>query len=431
METSELKFSSEDFDEFRGWLNLSVEDITWQGRFLQEFEDFWSIFFIDNIAIEELLERFSFIIASAQVGPLNSWLIWLRNKFICFVFIKRNVTVYQLSVYADMKINELATLLRDFFLERYPYLEEHLSSCFQISYTAAPNAQLTFQILKKDLHMEDMTKGSHDDEIMPTLEITLYEDWRNLLKRIKKQFKSPRKFSFQLGGSNTGANFLYHLKAFALVLIIFVATFFGLKYLNLNYEKILIDKVSIYEPKLNWLDKSLLFREPVAFEASESLSIDLEELDKKNSENQIIDTIERDGTESDVLLSSYNEGPASFGNVASEVSDFEETTETGVRDYRYGRNIVYRVLLRSEDVYQAKDSLNKVLEKYATTQVDNVKPGQVVPGGLYYNLYLPQENVRHFISEVMNIKKGIVYESRTRLKNPEGKGRVFIWVKSI
>lgn len=427
----EIKFSSNDFNEFRGWLNLKIEDITWQGRFIHEFEDFWGIFFVDNISVYEILERFKFIIATAKVGPLNSWLIWLRNKFICFVFIRCNVSVYQLSVFADMKVNELATLLRDFFLERYPYLEEHLSNCFQISYTASENAQLTFEILRKDLHMEEMTNGSHDDEIMPTLEITLYEDWRDLLKRIKKQFKTSKRFSFRSNTSTNGANFLYHLKAFAIVIVIFVATFFGLKYLNLSYEKILLDKVSIYEPKLKWLDKSLLFREPVAFETSESISIDLEELDKKNSENQIIDTIERTGTESDVLLSSYNEGPASFGNVDTEVSDFEERSETGVRDYRYGRNIVYRVLLRSEDIYDAKSSLNQVLQKYETSQVDNVKPGQVVPGGLYYNLYLPQENVRRFISEVMMVKKGIVYESRTRQKNPEGKGRVFIWVKSI
>lgn len=431
MVTKELKFTSDDFDLFREWLNLSVEDITWQGRFQQEFEDFWSIFFIDNISVEELLERFNFIISSAKVGPLHSWLIWLRNKFICFVFIKRDITVYELSVFADMKINELATLLRDFFLERYPYLEEHLSNCFQISYTASRNAQLTFSILKKDLHMEDMSKGSHDDEIMPTLEITLYEDWRHLLKRIKRQFKTSKKFSFRIGASNSGPSFYYHLKAFLLVVIIFVATFFGLKYINLNYEKILINKVSIYEPKLQWLDKSLLFREPVSFKASESLSIDLEELDKKKDEVQIVDTIDRDSTESDVVLSSYNEGPASFGNVASEVSDFEEKNETGVRDYRFGRNIVYRVLLRSEDIYAAKKSLNEVLEKFETSQVDNVKPGQVVPGGLYYNLYLPQDSVRPFLAEVMNRKKGIVYESRTRLKNPEGKGRVFIWIKSI
>ena len=182
----------------------------------------------------------------------------------------------------------------------------------------------------------------------------------------------------------------------------------------------MLDKVSIYEPKLKWLDKNLLFREPVAFETSESISIDLDELDKKNSKTQIIETIERTGTESDVVLSSYNEGPASFGNVDTEISDFEEKTETGVRDYRYGRNIVYRVLLRSQDIYGAKSSLNKVLQKYETSQVDNVKPGQVVPGGLYYNLYLPQESVRRFISEVMMNKKGIVYESRTRQKKPRG-----------
>ena len=417
-----IKFSSSDFNEFRNWLNLKIEDITWQGRFIHEFEDFWGIFFVDNITVYEILERFKFITAKAKVGPLNSWLIWLRNKFICFVFINCDVSVYQLSVFANMKVNELATLLRDFFLERYPYLEERLSDCFQISYTSCEKAQLKFVSLKKELHIEDVTIGSHDDEIMPTLEITLYEDWRDLLKQIKKQFKISKKFSFRSSSSDSRANFFYHLKAFLIVLIIFVATFFGLKYLNLSYEKILLDKVSIYEPKLKWLDKNLLFREPVAFETSESISIDLDELDKKNSKTQIIETIERTGTESDVVLSSYNEGPASFGNVDTEISDFEEKTETGVRDYRYGRNIVYRVLLRSQDIYGAKSSLNKVLQKYETSQVDNVKPGQVVPGGLYYNLYLPQESVRRFISEVMMNKKGIVYESRTRQKNPEGKG---------
>lgn len=427
----EFIFTSDDFDKFRIWLNLKVEDITWQGRFIQEFEDFWSVFFVDNISIDELMERFNFIIASAKIGPLNSWLCWLRNKFICFVFINRDVNVYELSEYASMPIKELATLLRDFFLERYPYLEEHLSVCFQISYTVSPNATLTFETLKKDLHMDDISCGTHDDEIMPTLEITLYEDWRSLLRKIKRQFKKAKKIRFYPEGRSTLPNFVYHMKSFAIVLLIFFVTFFALRYLNLNYEKVLLDKVSIYEPKLQWLDKSLLFREPIAFQSSEALSIDLEELDKKNSENQTIDTIERIGVESDVVLSSYNEGPASFGNVSSEVSAFEEIEETGVRDYRYGRNIVYRVLLNSEDIYESKSVLNNVLKNYDFSQVDHVKPGQVVPGGLYYNLYIPQEDVRKFLSEVTSTKKGIVYESRTRLKNPEGKGRVFIWIKSI
>jgi hypothetical protein len=59
-----------------------------------------------------------------------------------------------------------------------------------------------------------------------------------------------------------------------------------------------------------------------------------------------------------------------------------------------------------------------------------VRPGQEVPGGIYYNLYVPREFLQEFIEQVKSVDSSISYESRTRSKrNPPGKNKVFIWVK--
>ena len=76
------------------------------------------------------------------------------------------------------------------------------------------------------------------------------------------------------------------------------------------------------------------------------------------------------------------------------------------------------------------NAFEKLQQTY--TQVDNVKPGQPVPGGVYYNIFVPRLHLKEFMAQVMNQEQANLYESRTRVRrNPPGKNRVFIWVKDI
>ena len=88
--------------------------------------------------------------------------------------------------------------------------------------------------------------------------------------------------------------------------------------------------------------------------------------------------------------------------------------------------------MRSVDSKDARSRLDTLLKTYNVTQVDNVKPGKRVPGGMYYNLYVPRPYLKEFLAQVMDVDDSTLYESRTRSeRNPPGKNKVFIWVKSL
>ena len=78
-----------------------------------------------------------------------------------------------------------------------------------------------------------------------------------------------------------------------------------------------------------------------------------------------------------------------------------------------------------------KSKLNKLLVKYDAGPADSVKPGTQVPGGLYYNLYVPREYVQEFIVQAMEEEDATLFETKTRGRNKKGMNKVFIFVKSI
>ena len=88
--------------------------------------------------------------------------------------------------------------------------------------------------------------------------------------------------------------------------------------------------------------------------------------------------------------------------------------------------------MKSEDTINSRSRLDELLSTYGVTQVDNVKPGTPVPGGVYYNIFVPRAHLEEFLAQVMQIDEAVLYESRTRGRgNPPGKNKVFIWVKSL
>jgi len=88
-------------------------------------------------------------------------------------------------------------------------------------------------------------------------------------------------------------------------------------------------------------------------------------------------------------------------------------------------------MMTSVDLENSRKNLNNLLKKYNVQQADNVKPGTYVPGGVYYNLFVPREYLKEFLAQVMEVEESTLYESRTRRSNPPGKNKVFIWIKNL
>lgn len=431
---SEYSLSDDDKKSFRDWLGLNYDALTWQGKYQDEFNLFWDLFFKSGLSLQKLMDRFEFAQHVARVGPLVSWFDWLRSKFIIYIFIFKNASIAELSVLCALPPTEIGHILRSYLVECYPRLDDSLSDIFQVSHVTSANLNVTMEQVLKHVQIPKQIPGSHDDEIMPSMEVTLYEEWGILLEKLKREKDQDDldptliKRKFEL------AKQWKTLKEILILTLIIVLAAFGVKKLNTMYEEFLIEKISIYEPQFQWLDRSLIFKSVDETSVAE-FNLDVKDLDDvvdvAGSLN-LIDEEERFDPESEVILTSWDALPRDFNVASLEVSSFEELSSGGYRDTRFGRTKVYRVMMKSVDVRKARDQLNQLLPTYNVTQADNVKPGLVVPGGLYYNLYVPIENLKEFLAQIMEVDDAVLYESRTRAgRNPPGQNKVFIWVKSI
>ena len=89
-------------------------------------------------------------------------------------------------------------------------------------------------------------------------------------------------------------------------------------------------------------------------------------------------------------------------------------------------------MMTSSNTYASRDQINELVKKYEGIPVGESRPGNDVPGGVYYNIYVPKNNFKDFMSEVMKVNQGKLFESNTsNVKNVPGKTRVFIMLKSI
>jgi hypothetical protein len=434
MNKEELIYTKEDFEEFRKWLRLNMEGVTWQGRFKNEFEKFWDLFFLDGLSISQVMDRFEYAISISKVGPLASWFNWLKEKLLSYTFIFKNITVFQLAKEGQVTPSLLGSILRSFFLDAFPHYDDYLSTKFQIGNTASDNLFVTFSELEKEIEITNDILGSQEDEIMPSMEVTLYEEWSLFLKRMEKELYH-NDFNFKTIKSNASLKKQFKLLIELIVLLtlgvlVTLAVIHGNKW----YEKLLADKISIYEPQLKWLDKTLTFK-PVEDKPTVKFELNLDDIEKAENKAKKFGNVSEDNifnSESEVVLTSWDSLPKDFDVADLELSDYEELGKRGYREYRFGNTKVYRVMMKSVNSNGSREKLNKLLLKYSVKQVDNVKPGLAVPGGFYYNLYVPRKNLKEFMAQMMDIDESILYESRARTtRNPPGMNRVFVWIKSL
>ena len=433
-----MKLIRNDFEIFKTWLDLDINSIAWEGRYAESFNDFWLSFFRVDIEAHELSQRFTYAKRIAKSGPLISWLNWLFEKFIAFSFVLQGKSVREISFIYDLPEKYIATVLRDHMIQVYPAFEDFINDHFQISNVSSQNLFLKFSDLEPVLGSEAKDKGTFESDILAHMEVTLYPDWSNLVKELQKDILSikidfknfKRKISFKKQ--------LRFLQEVILLLAVLGAIVFLLKNSNKWYEEYLVNKITLFEPNFFWLDKSLSYQEQdlLAKQKIDLSNKELEELEKIEAQQVFSDekSKSRFDPESDVVvLDSVKDVPKSFGEAETEQSEYEENKKGGYRDSSYpvSNKKAYRILMASVEPVAIRTDILPLLKKYGISQVDNVKPGTQIPGGLYFNLMVPSKNLKDFMTKVSTLSEATIFESRSEGRDQAGKNRVFIWIKSI
>ena len=427
-----------DFHEFKLWLDLDLNSIAWGGKYADSFSGFWDSFFKEEIGPLELGERFEYAKKIAKSGPLISWLNWLFEKFITYTFINKNLSVRELSLIFDLSERQVATILRDHLIKVYPVYEDLINERFQISNVSSENLFIKFTDIEMVVGDEARQKGTFEDDVLAHMEVTLYPDWPNLVKELRKDilllkldfenFQKKVAFKKQM-------RFLQEVIILLLILSVIV---FALKNTNKWYEDYLINKITLFEPNFFWLDKSLTYQEQDLL-AQQTINLsnkELDELEKIEAQQVFSDEKleSRYDPESDVVvLESVENVPKTFGQAETEQSAYEENKKGGYRDssYAVSNKKAYRILMASVDPSEVKSQIIPLIQKYKVSQVDNVKPGTKIPGGLYFNLNVPSQYLKEFMTKVTTFSEATIFESRSQGGDLAGKNRVFIWIKGI
>ncbi len=435
MNFDNITYSNQDLDHFKQWLNLNTNSITWEGRYHKEFEDFWRNFFIPSLTFARAQERFSYVKSKLTTGPLLSWFEWLNNKFIVFTFLNKDVTINQLSLGLSIDPTILSMKLREYFVECYPHLEEELNEIFQISNVMDSTAEYDYARLVSELNITKSNMIAWDDEILASLEVTLYPEWKKLIHNFDNDMYRVKKLRWYNESFFQYKNFLKFLQELIVFSILGGLLIFSIKTGSQWYEENLASRISLFEPDFFWLDKNLTFKSQASLTESEielsAKQIDeLEQIENTQDPFEGIEELRFDG-ESDVIVTSLDSLPKNFEILGTERSSFEETRKGGYRDSRYGTGKAYRVMMNSVQAEQLRGELNKLLDTYQAEQVDQVQPGKNIPGGVYYNIYVPLVNLREFLARVTSLENAIIYESKTTTRTPYGKAKIFIWIKSI
>jgi len=430
MEEKQIRFLDPDFKDYRRWLKLNIYSVTWKGKYTKEFEEFWSLFFGSDLNLGQVIKRFEFAKSIVKIGPLISWLNFLMERLLAYAFIYKKTSLLELSRETGIPVPKMATILRNFFIESFPYFDEYFNNIFHVGNLATHSINLTFDKIASEKKLSKDFYGPADDDILSSLEVTLFDEWPIFINKLKKHLNITAKEykrvnTKQLIKNNIGPFF----EVIALLLLGY-ALIIGTKNFNKWYEKILIGKIEIFEPQKKWEDSKFLFKKVNKKElaALKAPAKNLEEIKGKEVKETIDEEFE---TESEVILTSWKALPKDFNVTDLEQSEYEEFSKRAIRDNRYGNRKIYRVMMESVHPKVSKNKLDALLSKYQVTKVDNVKPGMYVPGGLYYNIFVPKNFLKEFLVQVMEVEEATLYETRTKIRNPPGKGRVFIWIKGL
>ncbi len=428
------QLSQEDFQKFQKWLDFHWNEITREGRHRTEFNELWDIFFCETPSILEMMERFDFILEKVTTGPLYAWFSWLKERFLVYCFVSRDLSIHDMAQESGLDVSYLAYIYRDFFIDLFPDREELFDDKFQVGNVISANLSVKFSDVRSELDLQELERGISEEDIMRGIEVTLYPEWKKLTKIIQKEFVNKK---FDLSVIREKTTIYRQLKFLREVVVLFILGILAIKGLekaNEIYEEQLAEKIRIFEPVFKWLDQDKTYKAQTVEDKKIKLELELKAVEfesKTDGWSEEFRPGERSGTETEVILTSADNLPKDFDHINIERSDYEETRKGSFRDLRYGRRKVFRILMSSEDSQEIRTKLTQILDMHKVVQADNVKPGIEIPGGIYYNLFVPVKNLKKFLGSLSEISGTKIFESQNRGRNPPGKNKVFIWIKRI
>lgn len=431
----DISLDNQDLETFKDWIELDFETISWEGRYLREFKEFWSLLFYEGTSYTDQFTKLRNISSKLKSGPLISWFSWLHNEFICYLFIFKGYSLKQLKETTNLDYPVLSLVLRDFFLERYPHLEDEINEILQINNIISGNINLNYEDIKSITFSEVTERGISGEEVLNSLEVTLYPDWRSLFNSLKSEKEDKRVSVKDLSKKASFSKQIRFLRELTVLFILGGIIIAGIKFGNKYYEDYLAKKISLYVPNFFELEKNLSFKSNNPLDKKEvELSFkELEKLEQLESKQIFEETKvqQRFDVESDVVLTSVESLPKDFEVANMEQSNYEEKRKGGYRNSRYGRRKAYRIMMTSIDPVKTKKEIINLLNFYDVQKADNVEPGTKIPGGVYFNLYVSVKQLTEFMSRVTKIEESTILESKTNRYPPKGTNKVFIWIKSI
>ncbi len=429
-----IVLTDKELKHFQDWLNLDWYEISWEGKYTEQFQLFWETIFTPP-SVPAIVNRLEFCKSLVKSGPLHSWLSWLKEKFFCYIFIHYELSILELADFLKIPTPDLASILRNFFGELFPEKQIKLNDFLQIGNLASPQIHLRYENLLKDVLGREVKVGSSSQDMMTNIEVTLTPSWPKLIKTIEKDFQEKNTDIGILKDKESLKKSVKFWQEVLLLLLVGTILISGFKWANKKYEVALAEKIKILGNKLSFEYIAQNFLEKNEKEhAQEQIELELKEIASTQDQGEQLQEDfmleERIGVESDVTLLS-EDMPKDFELVDTATSNYEEEKKGGYRDYRYGNRKVYRVLMRSVDPGKAREKIAELISNLEINQADNVRPGTDIPGGIYYNLYVPNNNLGDFLQELRDVDASDIFESKTRASAPPGYSKVFVWIKTI
>ena len=422
-------FSGEDFSHFYQWLCLNEEGITWQGQYYEEFHDFWNTLFIKDSSLPQLISRFEFISQETTKGPLYTWFQWLRNRLIIYSFIYKRLSISEIFKQTGLAPLKIAFFIRHFYIDSFPLLTEQIDNCLDSRNIHSSTTTVDINFMEKTLSIPKDAKRNKQQDAISSLEVTLYPQWRKLLKKIKTQFTTTNLDMQQIQRKHSLHTAVKFIKEIAILLCLSIILVFALRWANEIYRNHILEKIRISEPQFNWIDQDLNSKDEAQKEIEKKEIMNrLSQLDEVLSLQQKDDLPleERFETESDVIISSLDNSTMEFIN-----EDTQQGTRLNFRSYRFGYNRVYRVIIQSTHPDYLKKKFSLMFKQYGINHAEKTKPGMPVPGGFYYNLHVPIKYLKEFLNQILEEQNATFYETKTRGKTLPNKSRVFIFIKSV
>ena len=140
-----LFFDSKDIHNFKNWININWEKVIWDEKYTKRLDDFWKLFFTDGLSLRELMDSYYFAENLLKKGPLHSWINWLRNKNLIYLFITKNINLYDLSILSSISMKDLAIILRSYFIAHYPNKRNYFNEIFN-----GPKDRMKSELTKKE-----------------------------------------------------------------------------------------------------------------------------------------------------------------------------------------------------------------------------------------------------------------------------------------